>query len=191
MTRAAASKLGNMRLSYLGYILEDKSQGENIAKILNQQYGEILTADFHETSMDDEYQFAIHAMTLVVYTFSAIFAMVVIHMVCSKAFLKERRDIGSYKALGFTSRKLRLQFAVRFFIISVLGSAAGGVLAAVFAGKMLSSILRMIGISSFQVTFRVTTFAIPMILTGVCFFLFAYLSSWKIKKVEVRELITE
>ena len=141
--------------------------------------------------MDSTYQLAIHAMTLVVYIFSAIFALVTVHMVCSKAFLKERRDIGIYKALGFTSTRLRLQFAVRFFMVAVLGAAAGSVAAAVFTGNMLSCILRLVGISSFQVTFRAATFAVPTVLTSVCFFLFAFLSSAKIKKVEVRELITE
>lgn len=191
MTKSAASRLSSVRLSYLGYILQDKSQGRVIERLLNEQYGEILTASFDETSMDDDYQLAIHAMTLIVYTFSVIFAMVVVHMVCSKAFLKERRDIGIYKALGFTSGRLRLQFALRFFIAAMLGAVAGSIFAAVFAGKMLSSILRLVGISSFQVTFHVTTFAVPIVLASGCFFLFAFLSSRKIKKVEVRELITE
>ncbi len=191
MTKSAASKLDDMHLSYLGYILEDQSQGAGIEEELNRQFGEILTASYDETSMDSTYQLAIHAMTLVVYIFSAIFALVTVHMVCSKAFLKERRDIGIYKALGFTSTRLRLQFAVRFFMVAVLGAAAGSVAAAVFTGNMLSCILRLVGISSFQVTFRAATFAVPTVLTSVCFFLFAFLSSAKIKKVEVRELITE
>ena len=141
---SAASKLDDMHLSYLGYILEDQSQGAGIEEELNRQFGEILTASYDETSMDSTYQLAIHAMTLVVYIFSAIFALVTVHMVCSKAFLKERRDIGIYKALGFTSTRLRLQFAVRFFMVAVLGAAAGSVAAAVFTGNMLSCILRLV-----------------------------------------------
>lgn len=191
ITRAAASRLGEQRLLYLGYILEDRSQGAKIADALNQKYGDILFAEFFEKPMDPKYVLAIKAMTLVVYIFSVIFSVVVVHMVCSKAFLRERRDIGIYKALGFTAAKLRLQFAVRFFIVAVLGSAIGSVLAVIFAGDMLSSILRLAGISSFQTTFNVRIFAAPVSMICICFFLFAFVSSRRIGRVEVKELVVE
>lgn len=191
MTMAAVSKFGDVRLRYLGYVLEDKSKGNQIADELNEKYGDILSAEFNENPMEGIYQLAINAMTLVVYIFSVIFAMVVVHMVCSKAFLRERRDIGIYKALGFTAAKLRLQFAVRFSIIAVIGAVVGSVLAALFVGKMLSSLLRMIGISSFHTTFHVYTFAVPITMICVCFFAFAYVASRRIRSVEVKELIVE
>lgn len=192
MTMDAASRLEPSHISYLGYILEDRLQGETIVKALNEQYGEdVLSVVFDENPMDETYQLAIYAMTLVVYIFSVIFALVAVHMVCSKAFLRERRDIGIYKALGFTSGKLRLQFAARFFIVALLGAAIGSGLAAVFAGKMLSSILRLIGISSFQVSFQIQTFAVPVAVICFCFFFFAFAASRRIKKVEVRELVVE
>lgn len=112
-------------------------------------------------------------------------------MVCSKAFIRERRDIGIYKALGFTVASLRLQFAVRFSIVAVIDAVIGGGFAAVFTGDMLSAILQFIGISSFKVTFHFLTFALPIVLICVCFFLFTFVASGRIKKVEVRELVVE
>lgn len=189
MTKDAAEKLGTMTVRYLGYILEDKFQGEQIEVDLNQEYGELLTVGYHNNVMDESYQLAIQAMTLIVYGFSILFAMIVIHMVCSKAFVRERRDIGIYKALGFTSKKLRLQFAVRFSIVAILGALFGSGFAAVFVGDMLSVILRAVGISSFQVTFSVATFVVPAMVICACFFFFAFAASRKIKVVEVRELV--
>lgn len=192
MTMDGASRLLETQVFYLGYILKDRSQGEAIAEALNERYGEeVLTAVFDENPMDETYELAIYVMTLVVYVFSVIFAFVAVYMVCSKAFLKERRDIGIYKALGFTAVRLRLQFALRFLIASVIGAAIGSGLAAVFAGRMLSSILRLIGISSFQVSFRFRTFAVPVAVISLCFFFFAFTASRRIKKVEVRELVAE
>ena len=191
MTKSAASKLGNTKLSYLGYILEDKSRGNEIETDLNRRYGTILTASFDETPMDDTYELAIYVMTCIVYAFSIIFAVTAVQMVCSKAFLKERRDIGIYKALGFTSGRLRLQFAVRYSIAAVFGAAVGSGVAAAFTGKMLSFILRLVGISSFQVTFNFAAFAVPVGIIITCFYLFAFLASRRIKRVEVKELIVE
>ncbi len=122
---------------------------------------------------------------------SAVFALVAVHMVCSKAFLKERRDSGIYKALGFTSGKLQLCFALRFLIISVIGGAVGTALSAMFSGRLLSLLLKNIGISCFESKITVFTAAVPVLIICICFFAFAYFSSGKIKKVEIRELVSE
>ena len=192
MTKSAASKLyEKCGIMYIGYTLEDRSVGQSIADELNEKYGDILEAAYVDDFVDEIYQIAINAMTAVVYAFSIIFAVVVVHMVCTKAFLRERRDIGIFKAVGFTSGRLRLQFAVRFLIVAVLGSVIGSVLAAAFSEDMLSLILRMMGISDFNVPFHVMIFALPVVLICVCFFVFAYFAARKIKKVEVKELVVE
>jgi ABC-type transport system, involved in lipoprotein release, permease component len=192
MTMGGAVRIfDEAKLHYAGYILEDKSLGEKAAARLSEQYGELLTVEYDDAPMDETYQLAINAMTLVVYIFSVIFSMIVVHMVCSKAFIRERRDIGIYKALGFTAGRLRLQFAVRFSMVAAFGAVAGCGLAALFAEGMLSAILRQIGISNFQMTFRFSTFAVPILLICACFFLFSYTASRKVKRVEVRELVQE
>ncbi len=192
MTRNAAKKLNEAcDIFYIGCVLSDRSEGEGLADFLNKKYGELFTAEYFENLMDETYQLAIHAMTAIVYVFSAIFSVIVVHMVCSKAFLRERRDIGIYKAVGFTSQRLRLQFMIRFLIVAVIGAAAGCGLAAAYSEKMLGSLLRMVGISSFRVPFHIFTFAIPVLMVCVCFCLFSFLEAGRIKKVEIRELITE
>lgn len=191
MTKDAVQKLYDVKLCYVGYRIDDISKGNKIVEEINRKYSSVLAAEFDEDPMDESYEIAVNAMTLVVYIFSVIFVVVVVHMVCSKVFLRERKDIGIYKAVGFTAVRLRLQFAVRFVIVAAVGAVFGGASAAAFAGKMLSAILRLIGISSVHVTFYVTTFAVPILLICVCFFLFAYVASRRINRVEVRELISE
>lgn len=190
MTMEAASRIMKPGLSFLGYIIEDETQGEKTADILNKKYGDFLSAEYDD-QVDVMYQAAVYAMTLVVYLFSAVFAVVVVHMICSRAFIRERRDIGIYKALGFTSKKLRLQFAIRFAIVAGIGAVAGCAAAAVFAGNMLGRILRLIGISQVDTVLHVSTILVPVIMICMCFFLFSYMASRKIKRVEVRELVTE
>ncbi|HNX64881.1 MAG TPA: FtsX-like permease family protein, partial [Oscillospiraceae bacterium] len=96
-----------------------------------------------------------------------------------------------YKSLGFTSGRLRLQFAVRFFLIAVIGSAVGTVASLVFSQKLIIAMLRLIGVTSLKTSFSVLTFVLPISLICLCFFLFAFIASAKIKKVEVKELVTE
>lgn len=120
-----------------------------------------------------------------------VFVISVIHIVCSKTFLRERRDAGIYKALGFTLGKPWIQFAVRFFIVATLGAAVESGFAAVFAGEMLSFLLRFIGISNFKVTFHVAIFALLIAIICMCFFAVAFVSLRKIKNMEVSILIME
>lgn len=84
-----------------------------------------------------------------------------------------------------------MQFAVRFLMVAVLGSAIGSVLSVTLSGRLLSSLLYSIGIIQLEVSFTVFTFVAPIALICVCFFVFAYLVSRKIKKVSIRELVVE
>lgn len=187
-----AKKLGIENIYWCGYSLSDHSKAEQIANAINDKFGDIMDAQAVETGgADTTYTMAINAMKVVIYVFSVIFGLVVVHMVCSKTFMREKTDIGVYKALGFTSENLRLQFAVRFLIIAIIGSAGGSVLCILLTEKILSRILRLVGISSFTMEFTSLTFLVPIILVCGCFFLFAYISARKIKRVEVKDLVVE
>ncbi len=188
----AAQKLGVQYVSCCAYSLKEPSKCVAIADEIEEKYSDILTVSASETdSFVELYSVARNAMTAIIYVVSVLFSLVVVMMVCKKAFLQERRDIGIFKALGFTSNKLRLQFAVRFLIVSLVGSALGIVLSLFFTHITLTWVFRMIGISNFISKFSALSIIIPTAITAVSFFVFAYLSSRKIKKVEIRELVTE
>lgn len=194
MSYAASEKIGYDANLWGCYSLEngdDESLNEKIVDTLNEKFGDIIEAEVSGELVDDTYNIAIGAMQMIIYVFSVLFAFVVTHMVCSKAFIQERTDIGIYKAIGFTSKNLRFQFAVRFLIVSILGSAAGALLSVLFSGKLLSGLLCSIGITRFAVDFTAFSFAAPIVLICVCFFVFAYLVSRKIKSIAVRELVVE
>ena len=72
---------------------------------------------------------AIQGLTLLTYMLGAVFVIVTVIIVCGKVLMREQKDIGIYKALGFTSFRLRCQLAVRFIVTAVVGSLLGIVLA--------------------------------------------------------------
>lgn len=112
-------------------------------------------------------------------------------MICSRTFVREKIDIGIYKALGFTSRNLRLQFAVRFLIVAIFGIIIGTTLSLTLSEKLLSHLLRSMGIVNFVIDYRFITVFLPIAAVALCYFLFAYMAAGKTKRVEVRNLITE
>lgn len=192
MPLEGAKKLGIEDTLFYGYSLADETKCKELAEEINEKYGDILTAKGYEADPNVElYSSIIGAMTAVIYVVSVVFSLVVVMMFCKKAFLQERRDIGICKALGFTSSKLRLQFAVRFLIVSLIGSAMGSLLSLVFTEKILTIVFKMVGISSFNASFTAMSFIVPIAIIAVSFFVFSYLASRKIKKVEIKELVIE
>lgn len=196
MSFEGASQMCDITPDTMYITLSDESLADSTVKMLNENYGDILQAEITEKngysdSMTGLIDTLMDVITGVIYSVSAVFALVAVHMVCSKAFLRERRDSGIYKALGFTSDRLRLCFAMRFLIISIIGGALGAVLSGFFSERLLSLLLKNIGISCFDSKINAFTAAVPVLIICICFFTFAYFSSGKIKKVEIRELVSE
>ena len=103
----------------------------------------------------------------------------------------ERRDIGIYKAIGFTSARLRMSFALRFSFVALLGSLIGIVLSQLFTQKMMEMLLSVIGLCYLELETGILDIVIPMALLILGFFVFALIASRKIKRVETRELVAE
>lgn len=164
--------------------------------MLKEKYSDRLIADRYEMSAG--YASIISIMNTLlnvvigsVFAVSSVFAFVVVTMLCKKALLREKRDIGIYKANGFSSGALRLQFSLRFLLTAAAGSLAGIAMSMLFSRQMLSMMLRIIGITDFVSGFTPAGIILPTASVCLCFFAFSYLASGNIRRIEVRELITE
>lgn len=190
-----ADKLGVLHNNLtLGYMFDDLSELDDIKRELDERFGGTLQTTIYE-SIDDmggiAYTALINALQAFIYLFSAVFAFIVMRMVVSKAFVRERTDIGIYKAVGFNANKLRLSFAMRFMMVTLIGAALGAVLSAFASEIVLSFTFRIIGVSKVFCDFTVLTIVLPVIFMGIAFFVFSFLASGKIRKVQIRELVTE
>ena len=178
--------------------MSDISLTDKLSKALDDNLGELISAKTVNTERSnaiDGMLELINAICLIlvlaVFGVSVIFSAVVIGMICTKAFIKERSDIGILKAIGFTAKELQRQFAFRFLIVSATGSVIGGVCSLLFTKPLLEMLLRMVGVTRIESSITIGTFIIPAVLICLCFFVFSYFAARKTKKVEVRELISE
>lgn len=184
----------SVKTQNIGIDLKDETKTEEIIDRINELYEEDygrarLSSDREE--FEDIFSTSTVIARLVIFSFSIIFFFVTIHMMVTKAFKRERKDLGIYKAIGFTSNRLRLIFALRFTTVSGIGAVLGIVLGFLFAGKLLGVALSITGLSYLPLDFGLTEI---LIVLAVCFttvFLAGYLTSAKIKTVEVNELIVE
>ena len=198
----AMSEAGYRRLTGSGpvdygyttlYDIGSKEKINEIIEIISERY------EKDEVRVENEFDFdakamivtAVNGIAVLIYIISGVFIIVTVVMVCSKLFAREKQDYGIYKAMGFRSSSLRLQFAVRFAITSVLGSALGICLAVLFSDSIMSFLFSMFGISSFSAEINLWAALIPIAFMSVLYMAFAYFISVKIRKVQPRVLITE
>ncbi len=186
-----AKRIGYDQWLLGGYSLASDEKAGEIVDALNEKFPELIEARENQAMMEEAYDVVIFSMQVIIYAFSLLFSLIVVHMVCARAFVQERTDIGIYKAIGFTAGKLRLQFAVRFLTAAVVGSLIGSVCSYAFSGRMLGMLLRGVGLTSFETVFGISAFVVPIAVICLGFFTFAYLAARRIKRVEVRELVQD
>lgn len=173
------------------YAIADSSKSGEIVKVLKQKYGsQIEVEDANvEDAFDATILTSVNLLNIVIYLVSIIFVFIVILLVCSKVFLKERTNYGIFKSLGFYSSTLRIQFALRFGIIALLGSFVGVAANILFNSPMMGFLLGNFGITSFTTKYSIFSLLAPVVVMSLCFVVFAYFVSRRIKKVDTKSLI--
>ena len=184
------------QLNMFGVALKDPDQAEMIADKLNEKYGdyiEVESSNFEDTlgQLGNSFYLAATGSEVMIYVLTFIFALVTVSMVSSKIFIQERTDIGIYRAVGFTVKRVRLQFALRFAFISLISAVFGVILARLYSGELLESLFSMFGIPHIELEYGIMFFVKPILVFTLLYFVFGYISSRKVKKVSSRELITE
>lgn len=173
------------------YFLSDPGQKAAITQALEAAYGGDVHV--HENSWPGLLGIiaAMRALLAFTYAMTAAFILIVTAMTGSRLLTAEQRDTGIYKALGFSTRQLRASFALRFGLTAALGGVIGAALAALLTDPLVSSAMKLAGISNFTSAASLSNTLLPAALVAGLFTAFAYLWAGKIKKTDLTALITE
>lgn len=173
------------------YFLADPSQKAAITQALESTYGGDVHV--HENTWPGLFGIisAMNALVAFLYAVVAVFILVVTVMTGSKILAAEQRNTGIYKAIGFTDRQLRASFALRFGVTAAIGGTVGTILAAVLTDSLVSSVMKLAGISNFASAPALSNTLLPGGAVIALFLLFAYLAAGKIKKTDLTVLISE
>lgn len=173
------------------YFLADESQKTAITEGLSKAFGGDVHV--HENSWPGLTGIisAMHGILAFMYGMIAVFVLIVTIMTGSKILAAEQKDLGIYKAIGCSVKMLRLSFSLRFAIVAVAGAAAGTALASVLTDPLVSTVMRLTGISNFASHPDMSSMVLPGIIVILQFFAFSYLASWRIEKSDMTELTAE
>lgn len=173
------------------YFLKDSTQKGAITKALESAYGGDV--HIHENSWPGLSGIirAMHMLLVFMYGMIALFIFIVTVMTGNRILAAEQKDLGIYKSLGCSAGMLRLTFSLRFGIVSVIGAAAGTVLAAWMTDPAVSRVMRLMGISNFASCPTVGNAAVPGAAVIFLFMFFSWLAAGRIKKTDMTVLTTE
>ena len=180
------------------YDLDNTDECDAIIQEIDKRYGDNQGITYSIHSAKDDFEevagtvnIAIQGLTLLTYMLGAVFVIVTVIIVCGKVLMREQKDIGIYKALGFTSFRLRCQLAVRFIVTAVVGSLLGIVLALIVSKPFFKAGFESFGIYSFNLSTSVISLVIPLIFMSVLFSVVAFIRAGNIRKVQPQVLIAD
>lgn len=166
-----------------------KDDAQAIADEINERF-EDVKAKAYDLSEDDIGNI-IEVVTIAVNVVTVIVIAIIIAISSSKFAQNEAKQQGVYKAMGFTSTNIRLQFAARFAIVFALGCILGGVLASLIVEPGYKAGFQFMGIAKINIDFNLSMYLVPTILAVLAAFVSAYVASRRIKKVDVNILVNE
>lgn len=181
------------RLAEYNYLVSDKEQISSLSEKLQEQYGERIYITNIQGIVENlrTISDATLLSSLLIYGISILFILVAAYMVCDKVFLKERNDYGIYKSQGFTTDHLRLQFSLRFLAVAFAGGILGAACNVLTNDRLIGMALSSMGITHFLTSYGFWDCALPVLVLAAVFFLFAWLISGRIKRVDTKSLIVE
>lgn len=173
------------------YFLSDPSLQPEIMQNLQDTYGGDVY--LHENSWPGLFGILSAMQTLMIFLYAMVilFVLVVTLLTAGKLLRAEQKDLSVYRTLGFSAGQLRRSFALRFGVISLLGSIMGTILSAFLTDPLVAMLMRMEGISNFSARPDIFTVVLPGIIVTVLFWLFAWFASGKIRKSPMTSLAAE
>ena len=194
MTTAGEERLnGSSTCSQLCVYGKEGVSGEELAKLLNDTWPQEEAIEAKKMS-----ESSLKPVKLVLKSLCAIFMAVTVFVVSLVVFLflktkivREKKNYGVYKALGFTTGQLLMQTVLSSFPVIFLGALLGVIVCDFWGGPLVGIVLRSIGIYQYQINVVGIFKIITVVFITVTAFLVAVLTGIRIRKIQPVKLLTE
>ncbi len=173
------------------YFIEDVDMQPQVMEALDAAYGGDVY--LHENSWPGLYGIlsAMELLMYFMYGIVIILVFVITALTGGRLLVMEQKDMGVYRSFGLTATRLRVSFALRFGMVSLLGALIGAGCSAVLTDPLVAGLLRMFGISNFSSHPTVGNVLLPVIVVVLSFTVFAWVVAGKIKTGRLASLLSK
>lgn len=157
--------------------------GDQLVQVQNlRELGEAQLSNFGS---------AMNSVVVIVLLVTAVVVSLILYLVIKTMIVKRKRELGIYKAMGYTTYQLMTQIALSFAPVVIVGTAVGGLLGCIGTNPLLSVLVRSMGISNCQFKVHVPTIVILCIGIVAFSYLISMLVARRIKKITAYGMIIE
>lgn len=104
---------------------------------------------------------------------------------------RETYNFGIMKSIGFTSKQIRIQFALRFGLIALVGAVIGMGIYGVSDNSLINDLFSIVNIASIPSGTTLSSYLFAVVFITAIAAMCAWVVSVRIKLVKVKDLITE
>ena len=137
------------------------------------------------------YSRILSSMVMVIFVTMLLIIGCVLQVTTKSEIQKNRTEYGTLKAIGYTTRDIISQVALRFLLTTMLGSLVGALLAYMVAPALFQAIFALMGVT--QVAMNAYPYILLLYSCVLCvvLYLVARFTCRRIKNISVYELLTE
>ena len=117
--------------------------------------------------------------------------LLVVKILLKTLFIKKEKEFGIKKAVGFTSKQLKIQLSLSLLPVTILASVIGSILGYILVNPLLTAILSGFGMKKTDFIVFPILILLTIAVIGVLVFSMTYVMSGGIKRVSAYELISE
>ena len=134
---------------------------------------------------------AVALIVMIMVALNVAIILLVVKILLKTVFIKKEKEFGIKKAVGFTSKQLKLQLSISLLPVTILASVIGSLLGFVLVNPLLQVILSGFGMEKVDFLIFPALILLTIAVIGVLVFLMTYVMSGTIKRVSAYELISE
>ena len=134
---------------------------------------------------------AVSLLVMILIALNIAIILLVVKILLKTIFIKKEKEFGIKKAVGFTSKQLKMQLALSLLPVTVLASVIGAVIGYYLVNPLITVILSSFGTEKVNFLQFPSLILLSIAVIGVLVFAMAYIMSGSIKRVSAYELISE
>jgi ABC-type antimicrobial peptide transport system permease subunit len=135
--------------------------------------------------------YAVGFVVIIIALMNIIVVMVVIRLLLKSVFVKKEKEFGIKKAVGFTSRQLRLQLALSLVPTCIIAALFGAMLGHFLINPLFELVFRSFGIMKADLIMKPVLISLSVAAVSILVFVSSYLLSGRLKRVSAYNLIQE
>jgi putative ABC transport system permease protein len=155
--------------------------------ILNDEFGRriIETMDIGDIMQSQMGTFVVitEAMVVAISVATVLIVSMVLYLIIKTNISQRRRELGIFKAVGYTTVQLMNQISLSVIPAVLLGAAAGGILGGIYINPVLTFLFGTMGIMRTEFTVSASWAVYSVLGISLFSYLVAMAVSWRIKAI--------